>query len=57
LKKKMIQSRNENEKRAQEDDVRNWINTGVAKFNDLLRQNNDNLNELAFSIIENHKTL
>ncbi len=53
LKEKMIQSRDEHDQRAQEDDIRNWINTGVAKFNDLLRQNNDNLNELAYSIIEN----
>ncbi len=53
LKKKMIQSRDEHDERAQEDDVRNWINTGVANFNDLLRQNNDNIKELSFSIIEN----
>ncbi len=53
LKKKMIQSRDEHDERAREDEVRNWINTGVAKFNDLLRQNNDNIGELAFNIIEN----
>ncbi len=53
LKKKMIQSRDEHDERAREDEVRNWINTGVAKFNDLLRQNNDNISELAFNIIEN----
>jgi PAS domain S-box-containing protein len=53
LKENMIQSRNENEQRAQEDEIRNWINTGVAEFNNLLRQNNDNLKELAFSIVEN----
>ncbi len=53
LKENMIQSRTENDQRAQEDEVRNWINTGVAEFNNLLRQNNDNLKELAFSVIEN----
>jgi PAS domain S-box-containing protein len=53
LKKKMIQSRDEHDERAQEDEIRNWINTGVAKFNDLLRQNNDNIKELAFNLVEN----
>lgn len=53
LKDKLIQSRDEHEERAKEDEIRNWINTGVAKFNDLLRQNNTDINLLAYSIIEN----
>ena len=53
LKEKLIQSREEHEIRTQEDEIRNWINTGIAKFNDLLRQNNDNLGTLAYSLIEN----
>lgn len=53
LKDKMIKSRNEQDERTKEDEIVNWINTGVAKFNDLLRQNNDNLKELAFNTIEN----
>jgi PAS domain S-box-containing protein len=53
LKDTLIQSRDEHEQRAREDEIRNWINTGVAKFNDLLRQNNTDINLLAYTIIEN----
>ncbi len=53
LKEKLIQSRDEHEERAREDEIRNWINIGVAKFNDLLRQNNTDINLLSYSIIEN----
>jgi PAS domain S-box-containing protein len=53
LKEKLILSRDEHVERAREDEIRNWINTGVAKFNDLLRQNNADINLLAYSIIEN----
>lgn len=53
LKDRLIKTREENEKRKKEDEVRNWINTGIAKFNDLLRKNNDDINLLAYTIIEN----
>jgi PAS domain-containing protein len=53
LKDTLIQSKEEHEERAREDEIRNWINSGIAKFNDLLRQNNDNITILAYSIIEN----
>lgn len=52
LKEKMIQSRNEHEVRSKEDEIRNWINTGIATFNDLLRQNSNNIEALSYSIIE-----
>lgn len=40
-------------RRKQEDDIRSWSNAGLAKFGDILRQNNNNLNVLADSIIQN----
>ncbi len=53
LKDRLIKSREEEDKRKDDDETRNWINTGIAKFNDLLRTNNDNIKALSYSIIEN----
>ncbi len=53
LKEKLIQSKAEHDQRAVEDKIRNWSNAGVAKFNDLLRSNNNNIKKLAYIIIEN----
>jgi methyl-accepting chemotaxis protein len=43
----------EDEKRKKEDDQRNWATQGIAKFSEILRQNNNNLNDLAYSIVSN----
>ncbi len=43
----------EKEKRQQEDERRNWVTVGLAKFAELLRANNDNIEELCHSIISN----
>jgi methyl-accepting chemotaxis protein len=43
----------EDEKRKKEDDQRNWSTQGIAKFSDILRQNNNNLSELTYNIISN----
>ncbi|BDX37854.1 hypothetical protein CYCD_12090 [Tenuifilaceae bacterium CYCD] len=40
-------------RRKEEDNIRSWTNAGLAKFGDILRQNNNNLNILADSIIQN----
>lgn len=53
LKVKMIQSKEEQDRRHKEDEIRNWLNSGIAKFNDLLRKNNNNIEALSYSLIEN----
>lgn len=39
--------------RRNEDDQRNWISDGLAKFGEILRQNDNNLNTLSYNIILN----
>ena len=43
----------EKKERQKEDERRNWITVGVAKFAELLRANNDNIEELCNSIVSN----
>jgi methyl-accepting chemotaxis protein len=43
----------EDTKRKIEDEQRNWATTGVAKFSDILRQDNDKLNALSYNVISN----
>jgi PAS domain-containing protein len=44
---------NEKQERQLEDERRNWVTTGVARFAELLRANNDNIEELCNSIVSN----
>lgn len=53
MKKSLKISKEEEAKRKQEDEKRNWATNGLAKFGDILRQNNDDLKELAYDIIKN----
>ena len=43
----------EEARRKKEDDQRNWASQGVAKFSDLLRQNNDDIDKLSYEVISN----
>ncbi|MGM0550431.1 MAG: GAF domain-containing protein [Bacteroidota bacterium] len=53
MRKSLQDANQEHEQRIQEDEKRRWANEGLALFADILRQNNDDLNELAFQIIQN----
>jgi len=53
MRNSLKQARQEEEKRKTEDEKRRWVNEGLAKFADILRQNNDNLEELSYQIISN----
>ncbi|MFW5793307.1 MAG: cache domain-containing protein [Bacteroidota bacterium] len=46
-------AREEEKLRKIEEEKRNWINRGLAKFNDILRLNHDNIEKLSFNIIQN----
>lgn len=41
------------EKRRKEDEIRNWTAEGLAKFGEILRSDNDNLNKLAYNVVKN----
>jgi methyl-accepting chemotaxis protein len=43
----------EDTKRKLEDEQRNWATTGVAKFSDVLRHDNDKLDALSYNVISN----
>ncbi len=53
MRNELKKAANEDEKRQEEDNQRNWAAQGVAKFSDILRQSNDNLEELSYEIISN----
>jgi methyl-accepting chemotaxis protein len=46
-------AREEEEKRKVEDEKRRWVNEGLAKFADILRQNNDDLEKLSYNVLKN----
>ncbi len=46
-------AKEEEEIRKTEDEKRNWTTQGLAKFAEILRHNNDNMQELSYDIIKN----
>ena len=53
LRDNLKSSKEEAALRKKEDDQRNWISEGLAKFGEILRQNNNDLNILAYNITIN----
>ncbi len=53
LKQNLIKARKEEENHKIENEKRRWTNEGLAKFADILRQNNDSLDELSSVLIMN----
>lgn len=53
LRDNLLKNKNIEILRRKEDDQRNWVAEGLAKFSEILRKNNDNINNLAYSIINN----
>ncbi len=52
LTKKLRENMHQIEITKQQDDIAAWENSGIAQFNDLLRQNNSDIKALSFLIIE-----
>ncbi|MGE4287855.1 MAG: PAS domain S-box protein [Salinivirgaceae bacterium] len=53
LRDSLLKSKKEDLQRKKEDEQRNWVAEGLAKFGDILRQNNDNIEKLSFDLISN----
>ncbi|MFP4026099.1 MAG: GAF domain-containing protein [Thiohalospira sp.] len=53
MRNSLLRAREDEKKRKAEDEKRRWANEGLAKFADILRSNNDNLEKLAHEIIKN----
>ncbi len=53
LRDNLKKNRDEEEKRRNEDNQRNWIAEGLAKFGEILRKDTDNLEELSYNLISN----
>ncbi|HAZ03972.1 MAG: hypothetical protein A2W95_10750 [Bacteroidetes bacterium GWA2_40_14] len=53
LRNSLLRSKTEDEIRKKEDQQRNWVAEGLAKFGEILRHNNDNIEKLSFELISN----
>jgi PAS domain S-box-containing protein len=51
LRDSLKKQKEDEEIRKKEDNQRHWVAEGLAKFGDILRQNNDDINKLSFEII------
>ncbi len=53
LRNRLRKNKLEEQARKKEDTQRNWIAEGLAKFGEILRNNNDNLEKLSYELISN----
>jgi PAS domain S-box-containing protein len=53
MRKNLKEAEKKNQQRIEEDKIRNWITKGLADFGDILRQNSDNMEDLAKNIMTN----
>ena len=53
MQKSLVQAKSQEELRRQEDEKHSWATKGLAMFAEILRQNNDNLEELSYQIVSN----
>jgi len=53
LRNNLKKNKEEEDKRRNEDQQRNWVAEGLAMFGDILRKDSDNLEELSYNLISN----
>ena len=53
MKNSLVTSRDEENKRKVEDNIRSWTTQGIVKFNDILRTDNNNIAKLSYNLIKN----
>lgn len=53
LRDNLKKNRDEEEKRRNEDNQRNWVAEGLANFGEILRKDTDNLEELSYNLVSN----
>ncbi len=53
MRQSLINAKAEEKERKKEDDKQKWASNGLAKFSDILRHDNDDLNKLTYRIISN----
>ena len=52
MRQNLVQAREEEQKRKQEDEKRNWVTQGLAQFADILRSHTHNMEQLCFETIK-----
>ncbi|HKL09167.1 MAG TPA: GAF domain-containing protein [Bacteroidales bacterium] len=53
MRNSLLKAREDEKRRKEDDQKRRWVNEGLAKFADILRSNNDDLDNLGHDIIKN----